>query len=122
MESRAIDDGAIEVCPDCKGLWVDWFDGELTHIAEETAPLSLPTRPVPEGEALACPVCQRTLGRERHAAGEAWIWRCGDCAGSFVPRGSFESLVSADEPSPPSAPSPLVRLIAALRALLGPPA
>jgi Zn-finger nucleic acid-binding protein len=122
MDRRTIAEATIDVCSRCKGLWVDWFDGELTQVAREAAPLSVASTAVEGVSSFGCPLCQRILVSEEHAPGAARVWRCGECAGSFVPRASFDALVLAgDTPEASIRPGPLARLLAALRALLESP-
>ena len=130
LEEQAFGDIVAHVCPDCKGLWVDWFDGALLQVAKEIAHLSSPPAPTSVRTAGNCPSCRAPLVVEStHGAGNAgmYLWRCGACVGTFVPRASFETLVGMDDAEPttapyasePAEPRPLSRLAAALRALLG---
>ncbi len=86
----------VDVCRECAGIWVDWFDGELTGIARDAGG----ARPAPEsarpGKAItpSCPRCRRPLHEERYRDGAAVLLRCGECAGAFVPRASAKAIAS----------------------------
>jgi Zn-finger nucleic acid-binding protein len=99
----------LEVCDACEGLWVDWFDGEVSTIAVEAEAARLnrgtppPNRPSqPTSGSQACPRCGRALVPELYRFGDAKhddliagveLLRCADCAGAFVPRGSAHLLL-----------------------------
>jgi hypothetical protein len=130
MDKRAFGDTVLNVCSKCKGLWVDWFDGNLVHIARDIAPLSIGSVPTSVRTAGNCPICAAPLVVESTTgAGNAgmYLWRCGHCVGTFVPRSSFETLAGIEEAyesthdldhGASSPPSPGSRLAATLRALL----
>ncbi len=128
MEQRTAGDATIDVCPSCRGLWLDWFDGDTLTLAELAMPLSMRQGVRPPASP-PCPRCARPLEACAYEAIGPAIWRCGECAGSFLPRASVEALliwaaVNA-EPPPESLPPEslrsaglLDRLRRALRALL----
>jgi Zn-finger nucleic acid-binding protein len=95
MEERVLSGSTVDTCPRCRGLWVDWFDGELIKIVKETAPLS--TRQTFEVDAAraVCPRCAQHLTNELFD-GSILLYRCGDCVGCFVPRDSFTLLMELD--------------------------
>jgi len=96
MELRFLSDATVDTCPQCRGLWVDWFDGELVAIVKESAPLSYrATGPLPDDA--PCPRCTRTLTRETF--GGVTLLRCAECAGCFVPRDAFNVLLDLDLPA-----------------------
>ena len=120
MEAYPLLGSTIDVCPECAGVWADWFDGELAAIARE-AP-ALRSRGPSRSGTPACPRCQRPLeGEPIPGPGDYGLFRCAECVGAFVPRGSFEALIAAATPAP-VAPEPIAfaRLVALLRALLAP--
>ena len=129
MELRSAGEAAIDVCPTCRGLWLDWFDGDTLTLVELAMPLSLrPGAPIPSTP--SCPRCSRALEAAQHETSEAAVWRCGECAGTFLPRATVDVLLvwaAANPPElPPDAPptslreaSVLDRLRRALRALFG---
>jgi Zn-finger nucleic acid-binding protein len=86
----------VDVCRDCAGIWVDWFDGELTGIARDTGAAKAPPPSAPAGKTLtpSCPRCRRPLHEERYRDGAPVILRCGECAGAFVPRASAQAIAS----------------------------
>jgi Zn-finger nucleic acid-binding protein len=119
MEARTLKDATVDVCPACKGLWIDWFEGELAHVAHEVAPLSIPRAPVPTVQAATCPPCRRPLVPQAYL-GVPFLWRCGECGGTFVPRVSFEALAELRPPKDPPK-SALHRLVHVLTQLLEAP-
>jgi Zn-finger nucleic acid-binding protein len=129
MDVRAAGDATIDVCPKCRGLWLDWFDGDTLALAEAAMPISRrPMAPVP-AEA-PCPRCSRALEERAHEAGGPVVWRCTECAGSFLPRGTVEALLIWAASSAPVLPADappesvreanaLARLRGALRSMFG---
>jgi Zn-finger nucleic acid-binding protein len=128
MELRPAGDATIDVCPKCRGLWLDWFDGDTLAVAEMAMPLSRrASAPVPPR--LSCPRCSQALEQQVHDSNGPIVWRCPECAGSFLPRSTVEALLiwaAAHVSHPPGAapaPSPeasvLSKLRGALRALFG---
>jgi len=122
MEQRLLSEATVDTCPQCRGLWVDWFDGELVAIVKESAPLSFrATGDLPRDA--ACPRCTRALAREAFAGVQ--LLRCGECAGSFVPRDAFNALLDLDPHAlvRPEAPaekkSAFERLLRAVAKLFG---
>jgi Zn-finger nucleic acid-binding protein len=124
MDLRTAGDATIDVCPRCRGLWLDWFDGDTVALAEAAMPLSRrTTMPVPS-ESL-CPRDPRVLEKHSHEAGGPAVWRCTECAGTFLPRATVEALLiwaAQNAPAPPAdAPPESVReanLLAKLRGAL----
>ncbi len=118
-----------QVCDACDGLWIDWFEGEVTAIAveKEAARVErgtpLPSRPsLPPAGTGACPHCARALVAELYRFADATdddlitgveIVRCPECAGAFVPRGSahllLERSLEAKTQTPMTAIRSLVR-------------
>ncbi len=96
MEPRLLSGSTVDTCPTCRGLWVDWFDGELVAIVKETAPLSYREKApgLLEGK---CPRCTQPLTSETVASSIALL-RCSDCGGCFVPRASFTMLLDLEQP------------------------
>jgi Zn-finger nucleic acid-binding protein len=130
MELRAAGDAAIDVCPTCRGLWLDWFDGDTLSVTELAMPLS--RRPsVTMTATPSCPRCSQPLHEREHAEGAPVVWRCTECAGTFLPRATVDALLiwsatHAWQPPPDDAPpesrrqaSLVERLRTALRTLFG---
>ncbi len=98
-----------QVCDACDGLWIDWFDGEVSAIAveKEAARVERGTPPPPRASEppagpSACPRCARMLIAELYRFADATeddlitgveLLRCPECAGAFVPRGSAHLLL-----------------------------
>jgi hypothetical protein len=128
MAIEAVGDADVDVCTACGGMWVDWFDGEVRHVATSVLAREGSRAPPPppslRNEAVAtgaCPRCMRQLAVERYVVrvavgprtGErtsvsqttgADLLRCEECAGVFVPRTSAALLATLppDEEAPPS--------------------
>lgn len=124
MEARLLSGSTVDACPTCRGLWVDWFDGELLAIVKETAPLSVrgDLSNMPIGG--KCPRCTQPLTAETFNETIALL-RCSDCAGCFVPRASFTMLLELDLPAYSRVGADvkkldgLTRLILAIRKVFG---
>lgn len=117
LEERLEGDVVVDVCGACAGLWIDWFDGEAHDVARKVGGLPVGRGGAVRGSA-PCPRCHRPLFAAMHGA--ASVLRCGECAGTFVPRVSFEALAameSLDAP-PEEDPDLWARIAAAIRALL----
>ena len=109
MRREVMPSAALEVCDACEGLWVDWFDGDVSTIAVEAEAARvdrgtpLPRRPPsPPTGPRTCPRCQTALVPELHRFSDAKdddliggveLLRCAECAGAFVPRGSAHLLL-----------------------------
>ncbi|HMR75200.1 MAG TPA: zf-TFIIB domain-containing protein [Polyangiaceae bacterium] len=124
MRERRTAHAVVDVCGQCSGLWIEWFDGEMTQVAREAEAGDLPEA-VPaarEYGSLTCPTCRVELELRRypsHVDG-AEVLRCGECAGAFVPRGSGEQLASSTpEEHTADDPGLLERLTSSLRRLFG---
>lgn len=96
MEQRLLSEATVDTCAQCRGLWVDWFDGDLVAIVKESAPLSFrPAVELPIGA--PCPRCTRALMPE--SVGDVTLLRCAECAGCFVPRAAFNAVLDLDLPA-----------------------
>jgi Zn-finger nucleic acid-binding protein len=123
MSEKNLYDAVVDVCGDCHGVWVDWFDGDLGHVIEQVSDDATRGSP-PERETKnggACPKCQARLTTENRADG-VLLFRCGDCGGAFVPRASFMSIIALAHQEPEisaqKSSSVFARLIAVLHSLL----
>jgi Zn-finger nucleic acid-binding protein len=128
LDARMLKDAEVDVCGHCKGIWIDWFDGDLGQVAMQASPMSVPMSVIAPATSAACPHCRRSMTLQPYGeTGLVSLWRCGECAGAFIPRGSFESLLELAQMEPPrsehpDAPSPLARVLALLRRLVTSPA
>jgi Zn-finger nucleic acid-binding protein len=109
MRCEAVPSAEIDVCDGCEGLWIDWFDGEVHTLAveAESARAERGTPPpgmfAPAGAAApTCPRCHAALAPELYRFGDASddelvtgveLFRCPECAGSFIPRPSAHLLL-----------------------------
>ena len=124
MQERETAHAVVDVCGQCSGIWVDWFDGEMVQVAKETGTLPSALPHTVDGGSGQCPSCRAPLAVMRYLDEErgARVLRCGDCAGAFVPRSSLSDLLSmspADVAQPDDDPGLLERLTARLRSLFG---
>ncbi len=123
LDPRQVGDAVIDVCAQCGGIWVDWFDGDLVTMVRGAPPVRGATPPVEGAPSTGaqCPRCRRTLEGERYLESRAEILRCGECAGAFVPRSSVGALVELAPPAqaPKAAHDPLTRLAVVLQRWLG---
>ncbi len=102
MRIENVPSAEIDVCDACGGLWLDWFDGEPHAVAVEIEAVrsGTPIAPVDTSEK-HCPRCTKDLESELlrwlDARDEEWVtgvevFRCGECAGVFIPRSSAHLL------------------------------
>jgi Zn-finger nucleic acid-binding protein len=120
MELRTAGEATIDVCPTCRGLWLDWLDGDTLTLAELAMPLSRRAG-VQEPSSPKCPRCAKDLVTHAHDASGPAVWRCGECAGSFLPRATVEALLiwaaTHGEVEPASLPPQSVRYATLLERL-----
>lgn len=123
MAEKNLCEAVVDVCGDCHGVWVDWFDGDLGHVIEQVSSDD-PSSATPGRETQksgACPKCQARLVAEDREDGVSLL-RCGDCGGAFVPRSSFMPLIAMAHKEPKisaeNSPSVFARLVAILHSLL----
>ena len=102
MREERTPSAEIDVCDECGGVWLDWFDGEPHAVAAEVEERRRGT-PIPPMTARVrrCPRCTRTLdadvlpwldAREGELDAGVEVFRCGECAGIFLPRSSTHLL------------------------------
>ncbi len=102
MRIESTPSAEIDVCDTCGGLWLDWFDGEPHALAAEVEERRSGT-PIPPASASTkkCPRCQQVLVAEtlpwldaqpEELVDGVEVFRCGECAGAFIPRGSAHLL------------------------------
>jgi Zn-finger nucleic acid-binding protein len=115
MSARIAGDAEIDMCPQCHGIWVDWFDGNLVRVARDAAPIEPGAHA--SGGSHACPRCHRRLHTESFRG--ARVRRCAECAGTFVERKAFDDLIAlAIEEPKKKEPSAIDRLIEVVRWLV----
>jgi Zn-finger nucleic acid-binding protein len=95
LEPQALDDAEIDVCPSCRGLWLDWFDGEIASLVKKARArpdigAGVGSSASTDGREPRCPRCGEPLGIDFvHGVG---LLRCGACAGVFVERQNVAAL------------------------------
>jgi len=122
-----VGDSLVEVCRQCRGIFLDWFDGEPRALASALVPPvdGLWVGPEPGRVPGACPRCAVRLDVELFEGRGPYVHRCSACAGLFVDEASVHLLASTGVPDPardaPRGPlaALLAGLTAALRALAG---
>jgi len=118
LDATEVGEAVIDVCPACGGIWIDWFDGELSEMVRGAPPARGAGIPAQPGRS-ACPRCQRPLEAEPYLASGGDVLRCADCAGAFVPRDAARAIAGAGPDGPPPAEDALSRLSAVLQRWFG---
>jgi len=85
MDAHPVGREMVDVCAQCGGVWVDWFDGELFALCKKLAS-TVAWRAEVEGGAARqmCPRCLVELKSELwngHA-----VMRCVECSGAWLAR------------------------------------
>ncbi len=96
MREHSTPRAVVDVCDGCGGVWIDWFDGELST-AVRGAELPVGRAGGEEGR-WTCPTCRKKLVDERYDGDGPTISRCGSCAGAFVERSTVEVIVALGPP------------------------
>jgi Zn-finger nucleic acid-binding protein len=105
----------VDVCSDCGGVWVDWLDGEVASVARRAARRAHGHSRAPGALQGACPGCGQELYADRYEPEGPEVFRCGGCAGTFVPRASLGPLGRARSAGPANGTPALTRALDALR-------
>lgn len=112
----------VDRCPDCGGLWIDWFDGEIASVASAVPPAPAAARAAPGETGRGCPDCRAELVPTRYPDDKsgAELLRCGGCAGAFVPRASLQMVIALGPPGdrPREPRSRIAELLAELQRLV----
>lgn len=87
----------VDVCPGCRGLFIDWLDGDVSDVVRAVGALPIGVGSEKEGTG-ACPRCNVPLHGEEVGPDPTSILRCGACAASFVSRDAFERLKQVARP------------------------
>jgi hypothetical protein len=86
----AADPIVVEVCESCRGVWFDWFDGEISALACYLEPVDVSA---PRGRAGgACPRDGAQLVDEPYLDQGPLVGRCPTCYGLFVRRDRIPAL------------------------------
>lgn len=134
MRREPVPSAEVDVCDACGGVWVDWFDGEIHRLAAEAEAARLErggqavrsTAAPGNGGTSNCPRCMRPLAPEHYRFNDASedelvtgveLFRCMECAGSFVPRASAHLLL--DRVREPRAATLWEAVVAVVERLVG---
>ena len=92
MQLQETSASALDICADCGGVWMDWFDGNPIATAK-TLDAHAGARPAKPG-AWHCPECRVPMTHSRYPTESdgAWVARCGTCAGTFVAAAELRTL------------------------------
>ena len=115
MRAEPVPSAEVDVCGACGGLWIDWFDGDVSTLAAEAEAARVERgTPVPQGPPVGgsgiCPRCTQQLVLEEHRFPDARpgelvdhveLLRCTECAGSWISRSSAHLLLDRTQ-SPPA--------------------
>lgn len=107
MRAEPVPSAEVDVCDACGGLWIDWFDGDVSTLAAEAEAARVDRgTPIPSGPPVGgsgiCPRCVRQLvaddykfpdAQEGELIDHVELLRCTECAGSFVSRSSAHLLL-----------------------------
>jgi len=120
MKEREARGVVVDICPQCSGLWIDWFDGELVTVASNAGRIP-PGASASEAGSGDCPKCHVVLTETRYQDTGPAVLRCGECAGAFVAREALDELISIGPPVErgPEPPSRWSQLIEQLKSWLG---
>ena len=123
LEEIGAGDALVDVCRQCRGIYLDWFDGEPRDLVRQVVtPLSVgEVGAEPASLAGPCPRCAVPMHAELFESRGPWLHRCHGCHGVYLDFVAAELLASTAEPETkpdePSTRSPLSRIGAAIRAL-----
>ncbi len=109
----------VDVCRQCHGIFLDWFDGAPRSVASAlVAPQdNVWIGPEPKPLEGMCPRCAVRLEVELFEGRGPYVHRCGACSGVFVDATSVGLLASTAVPDPAKDPAgPVARLLRALEA------
>ncbi len=113
----------VDVCRHCRGIYLDWLDGEPRELVRQVVtPLgATPVGAEPAALAGGCPRCAVPLNTELYQGRGPWVHRCSGCQGIFVDFVAAEILANTSGPDDDAAKEqgPLSRIGEALRALVG---
>lgn len=119
MQEIEVAEAPIDRCPACGGVWLDWFDGEVTSLARAVEPASVGGAGLGTAPTGACPRCGSSLGAERFRGTGPEVRRCAGCQGLFLTAAVLPQLAAVQAEYESSSTGPLARLVAALRRLVG---
>ena len=103
---RADEDDFYYECGACRGIWVDWWDGEASGIAR-TVPAHPGTTPGGQ-KGGACPRDGTPLIDRPYLDAGPVVERCPTCLGLFARRDQVRALAEFHERIPCDAPEPIV--------------
>ncbi len=99
MAVKKVQDARLDVCGNCGGVWIDWFDGDPVRAVRGVGTVRHPASPVATDTRLQCPRCHVPLETESFRDEGPGVFRCNQCYGLHVPSESFHAL-AALSPNP----------------------
>jgi len=103
MDRTELDSAVVERCAQCRGVWIDFFDGEFAGIARELDPGG------PMGESskskVGCVDCKVEMPRVSYLREGPKLHRCPDCLGTFATPKQLASLAAYFETETDEPPS-----------------
>jgi hypothetical protein len=101
-----LDGGRAHRCESCLGVWFDWFDGEMSALAQKL--------PVLDGGAHAraggqCPRDGAILMPHPYLDAGPRVDRCPECLGLFATRAQVRALAEFHDHIPEESPEPIER-------------
>lgn len=95
------EDKGIDLCPECSGVFLDFFDGDPSILAR-TLRSHLNDDSLAPGfrhfsDKIACPDCEATLNSSLYGGNGPSLFRCPTCAGVFLTKRQFRELAAYEE-------------------------
>ncbi len=114
MEERSTAEALIDVCQQCGGVYLDWFDGEPHLALAGWAPSARTPNPVQRLSG-HCPKCGGGFEGEELLGTGSMVFRCTGCAGFFATEAAAKMIAGYTEPLPSQVPSFFAQLVELLR-------
>jgi len=106
MVETVLEVATVDICRDCRGVWFDWFDGEVSSLAR-----LLDTHPG-QPRTLAAPRCPRddsALEPQAYLGSGPRVWRCQSCLGLYAARDQIAALQAFHHVLPSAGTEPIER-------------
>jgi Zn-finger nucleic acid-binding protein len=83
VDETTIADTNVQVCPRCRGVWVESPTWEIAAVAREVAVVQ--NEAPPSSRRTSCPRCEEPLAFHSVAGIDFFVHRCSTCRGIFIP-------------------------------------